>query len=387
MTQPHAGLDRRRFLQLGATAALGLAAGCRLAFADDKDDPFGGFTARRPELHLPPLRPRTALKHLKDLDLHYVEFYQKHVPGRFHAGTARRRPEAVQGIRGHAAGLGRADLHQGHGQEPQVFRAGQGARPEDAHADPDPDSFDSLDKLCDEYKIAIGIHPHGPQGDHLHRWYSAEVILPAVKDHNALIGTCLDTGHLIRAAQLGKKLDPVEEVRKMGARNFGIHLKDWNNDTKLGSDRRPGQPGRAGPAQGAARREVPGHDQHRVRGQGRGADRRRAGGHPGRQGRREEARLSGQGRGERPVHRSHSDVCVPSAHRTYPPLCNDFTMETNAMSMSSSRRRFLRLGAAAAWAWPLGRRSPSRTTRTIPSAASCWASRATPTAIHRSSRR
>ncbi len=30
-------------------------------------------------------------------------------------------------------------------------------------ADPDPDSFDSLDKLCDKYKIAIGIHPHGPQ--------------------------------------------------------------------------------------------------------------------------------------------------------------------------------------------------------------------------------
>ena len=59
------------------------------------------------------------------------------------------------------------------------------------------------------------------------------MILPAVKDHNALIGTCLDTGHLIRAAQLGKKLDPAEEVRKMGARNFGIHLKDCDNETKL----------------------------------------------------------------------------------------------------------------------------------------------------------
>ena len=47
-----------------------------------------------------------------------------------------------------------------------------------------------------------------------------------MKDHNELIGTCLDTGHLIRAAQLGKKLDPVAEVRLMGARNFGIHLKD-----------------------------------------------------------------------------------------------------------------------------------------------------------------
>jgi sugar phosphate isomerase/epimerase len=39
----------------------------------------------------------------------------------------------------------------------------------------------------------------------------------------------LDTGHLIRCEQLGKKLDPAEEVRKMGARNFGMHLKDHDN--------------------------------------------------------------------------------------------------------------------------------------------------------------
>jgi inosose dehydratase len=56
--------------------------------------------------------------------------------------------------------------------------------------------------------------------------------MEAVKDHNALIGSCLDTGHLIRAAQLGKKLDPAEEVRKMGARNFGLHLKDHDNKQK-----------------------------------------------------------------------------------------------------------------------------------------------------------
>ena len=100
-------------------------------------------------------------------------------------------------------------------------------------ADPSPDSFDSLDKLVAEYKIAIAIHPHGPVGNgKLHRWYSAEVILAAVKDHNPLIGSCLDTGHLIRAAQLGKRLDPAAEVRAMGARNFGIHLKDHDNERK-----------------------------------------------------------------------------------------------------------------------------------------------------------
>ena len=100
-------------------------------------------------------------------------------------------------------------------------------------ADPAPDSFDSLDKLVEEYQISIGIHPHGPVGKNkLHRWYSAEVILAAVKDHNPLIGTCLDTGHLIRSAQLGKKLDPATEIRVMGARNFGIHLKDHDNERR-----------------------------------------------------------------------------------------------------------------------------------------------------------
>ena len=97
---------------------------------------------------------------------------------------------------------------------------------------PTPDAFDSLDKLCDEYKIAIAFHPHGPAGKQLHRWYSAEIILKAVKYHNELIGTCLDTGHLIRAAILGQKLDPAQQIRVMGKRNFGIHLKDHDNAKK-----------------------------------------------------------------------------------------------------------------------------------------------------------
>ena len=156
-------------------------------------------------------------------------------------------------------------------------------------ADPDPDSFDSLDKLCDEYKIAIGIHPHGPQSDKLHRWYSAEVILPAVKDHNALIGTCLDTGHLIRAAQLGKKLDPVEEVRKMGPRNFGVHLKDNDNEKDVDVVFGKGVLDVPAVLQGAARGQVQGDDQHRIRGQRGRADGGRAGVHPGLQGLRQEA--------------------------------------------------------------------------------------------------
>jgi sugar phosphate isomerase/epimerase len=53
--------------------------------------------------------------------------------------------------------------------------------------------------------------------------------MKAIKDHNPLIGSCLDTGHLIRAAQMGHELDPVEEIKIMGNRNYAIHLKDNDN--------------------------------------------------------------------------------------------------------------------------------------------------------------
>jgi inosose dehydratase len=242
MTQPRNGIDRRRFLQLGAASALGLAAGSRTAWTEeplkrlaDKDGPYGGFTLGAQSYTFRHFNLEETLKRLKDLGLHYVEFYQKHVP-------IESTPEQLAAILKLCKEYEVTPLAWGvqtftndTDKNRKSFELGKTLGLKMLSADPDPDSFDSLDKLCDEYKIAIGIHPHGPVGkheDHLHRWYSAEVIMAAVKDHNPLIGSCLDTGHLIRAAQLGKKLDPAEQVRIMGARNFGIHLKDWNNETK-----------------------------------------------------------------------------------------------------------------------------------------------------------
>jgi len=130
-------------------------------------------------------------------------------------------------------GFGVSDFTKDQDKNKKLFDFGKAIGVKYLSANPTTDSFDSLDKLCDEYKIAIAIHPHGPAGGgKLHRWYSAEVILKAVKDHNPLIGTCLDTGHLIRAAQLGEKLDPVQQIKLMGPRNFGLHLKDHDNQRK-----------------------------------------------------------------------------------------------------------------------------------------------------------
>src|SRR5262245_1639905 len=80
---PHSP-DRRRFLQAGAAAALGLASGTRLAAAD-KDDPFGGFTLGVQTYTFRRFDLEPCLKRIKDLGLHGAEFFQglkehPHVP-------------------------------------------------------------------------------------------------------------------------------------------------------------------------------------------------------------------------------------------------------------------------------------------------------------------
>jgi sugar phosphate isomerase/epimerase len=232
MTTDPSAIDRRGFLRTGA--ALGLAAlTARSAAADKQDQPFAGFRVGAQSYTFRNFTTEQALKRMQDLGLHYVEFYPKHAP----LTGDRARIDALlrlckdYGITPAAWGVQR--FTRDHDQNRNYFEFGRALGLKMLSADPDPDSFDSLDKLCEEYKIAIGIHPHGPEGlGRLHRWYSAETILKAVKDHHPLVGSCLDTGHLIRAAQLGKKLDPAQQIRLMGARNFGIHLKDHDNDRK-----------------------------------------------------------------------------------------------------------------------------------------------------------
>jgi inosose dehydratase len=222
--------DRRRFLCVGAAAA-GLSSWPSfLRAAENKEDAFGGFKLGAQSYTFREFDLEPALKRMKDLDLHYVELFQKHAPLNSSPAQIAALLKLCKEYEVTPLAWGVQGFTKDIEQNRKIFEFGKALGIKMFSADPDPDSFDNLDKLCEEYKIAIGIHPHGPAGRTLHRWYSAEVILKAVKDHHPLIGSCLDTGHLIRAAQLGKKLDPAEEIRLMGPRNFGIHLKDHDNE-------------------------------------------------------------------------------------------------------------------------------------------------------------
>jgi sugar phosphate isomerase/epimerase len=231
MTSNQCMPDRREFLRAGTAAALGVAALPSSLHADKDTEPFAGFKVGVQSYTFRHFDTEPALKRIRGLSLHYVEFYQKHAPLTDQKEQVNALLKLCKEYEITPVAWGVQRFSKDHDQNRRYFEFGKLLGLKMLSASPDPDAFDSLDKLCEEYKIAIGIHPHGPVGGgRLDRWYSASVILKAVKDHHPLIGACLDTGHLIRAAQLGKKLDPAEEIRIMGARNFGLHLKDHDNE-------------------------------------------------------------------------------------------------------------------------------------------------------------
>jgi len=233
--QQKEGIGRRQFLQIGAAAAVGLTGLSSLVGEEKRaDDAFGGFTVGVQSYCFRNFKTEPALKRTQDLGLHYIEFFQQHAP-------LNATPEQIKSLLKLCRNYditpncyGVQQFTKNHDFNKKVFEYGKALGIKTFSANPDRDSFDSLDRLCDEYKIAIAIHPHGPVNNNkeLDKWYSAQVIMTAVKDHHELIGTCLDTGHLIHAAipPFNKKLDPAEQIRIMGPRNYGIHLKDHNNE-------------------------------------------------------------------------------------------------------------------------------------------------------------
>lgn len=219
---------RRQWIQ--STAGLSLLASARSWAATTAD--FAGFTVGIQSYTFRNFNLEQALKRTQELGLKFAEFYRGHIPTDTSGDKLKGIKKLISDYGITPIAFGVEAFSKNHEANKKLFNFAAELGVKYLSADPSPDSFDSLDKLVDEFKIGIAIHPHGPSGKGKHRWYSAEVILAAVKDHHPLIGTCLDTGHLIRMAQLNEPLDPVKQILTMGARNFGLHLKDHDNKRK-----------------------------------------------------------------------------------------------------------------------------------------------------------
>jgi sugar phosphate isomerase/epimerase len=86
-------------------------------------------------------------------------------------------------------------------------------------AEPPPEAFDGVEKLCEEFGIDLAVHNH-PKGPGS-RYWNPDAVLAVCKGRGKRIGACPDTGHWVRSA-----LDPVECLKKMEGRILALHLKD-----------------------------------------------------------------------------------------------------------------------------------------------------------------
>jgi len=101
----------------------------------------------------------------------------------------------------------------------KIFEFAKDMGIETIQAEPDEASLEMLDRLCQEYKIGIGIHNHPkPSGSH---YWNPDILLAACKGRSAWIGACADTGHWVRSG-----LDPLVCLKKLEGRIRSVHFKD-----------------------------------------------------------------------------------------------------------------------------------------------------------------
>lgn len=158
-----------------------------------------------------------ALEHARDLGFEAVEFY----PGMLPIGV----DHSVSGMRERVAGLGLTisaafvgNFGKDRSANRQLFEYGKLLGTRTLVGDPAPDSFDSLEELVKEFDMRVAIHNHGPQ----HRYNKAIDVMRAIENRDSRIGACADIGHYIRSGER-----PVEVVRLLAGRLYGIHLKDF----------------------------------------------------------------------------------------------------------------------------------------------------------------
>ena len=159
-----------------------------------------------------------ALKHARDLGFKFVEFYSGMYPLNSDAAAidTMKKKLADLGLTISAHGVNRFTKDAAANRK--MFEFAKAAGIKTFGADPDPDSFASLDELVKEFDIRVAIHNHGPT----HRYNKAIDVLQAVEKYDQRIGACADLGHYLRSGER-----PVEVIRLLKGRLYGIHLKDF----------------------------------------------------------------------------------------------------------------------------------------------------------------
>jgi sugar phosphate isomerase/epimerase len=215
-------LNRRQFLKTGAIAATAVGAGAFSLSA--ADDPYRGFKVGIQSYSLRGFKMPEALQISNKLGLKYWESYRDHIAiGTLPTYIAEKKEAlAAADIKVIAFGVVSFDSNEAKAREVFDFAKAMGIQSLSASPNKDEATFKLLDKLVEEYGIAIAIHNHGPRD----KFDKISDVVDAVKDHHPKIGACVDTGHYLRS-----KESPVEALERLTGRVFGFHFKDVKDAT------------------------------------------------------------------------------------------------------------------------------------------------------------
>ena len=210
-------MDRRFFLR-GAAGLGALAALPRFASAQEE---YGGFKMGLQTYTLRDFDFDTTLGHLKTLGIRYAEFFSKQLPitddaARIEAAKEKLKAHGVQIL---SWGVQRFTKDAADTKKSFAFAKAMGFSV--YSASPTPDSFESLAELSKESGIKIAIHNHGPEDKTYGR---LEQVQKAVEKWPVEIGSCVDTGHVLRIGE-----DPVKWIQALGPRVHDVHIKDFSD--------------------------------------------------------------------------------------------------------------------------------------------------------------
>ena len=221
-------INRRDILKIGAFSAGAVLTGdLPPAIAAKLADPYGGFKMGMQSYSLRGFDAKTALQHTRRLGLSYWEAYPRHIP----MGTLPKHLKDQKallneaGVKLLAYGVLGFDTNETKARQAFDFAKAMGIVSLSANPQKNKGTFDLLDKLVEEYDVAIAIHNHGPRA----RYDKISDVEQMVNDRHPKIGACVDTGHYIRSDE-----DPVEAIERLGKRVFGVHIKDVKTIEKDG---------------------------------------------------------------------------------------------------------------------------------------------------------
>ena len=222
-------MHRRTFLSRTLIAAAGAGAtwfDVPSVIADTRAQSlkkYGGFPMGIQSYSLRAFGIDGALEKIEELELHFVELFRMHYPP---IPDPLKIAEMNAKLRKHDLSIsahGVQSFTKDHQKNKAFFEFAKKAGIRNISANPEKDSFESLNRLVAEYDIRIAIHNHGPGA-----LYDAPLdALKAVAGYDKRIGFCADLGHYIRSG-----VDPVEVIYQLGDRLYGVHLKDFAEQKK-----------------------------------------------------------------------------------------------------------------------------------------------------------